>query len=345
MWLSEIGNTFLFWLKKSLFFYLFICVVSDSRRIRGALWSLVLALLVLSGMGWQNYLSGVDGFGGRLSSVGNYNNPNSFGLLLTVSWPLVFCLMESEKNVLKKGVLILFLVLMFLTCIYTKSRGSLLSLSLSVTLCLLFSRQLLKSKVLKTVALAGVYLAVGGFALTMIMSRSDVTGMVGSGEASGGDRLLAWRAALAMFLDHPFFGVGWYHFVDYCLDYGLDKKLVAHNTLLSVLAETGLVGFSLFIAILAMTLRQLYRMVRFYQNRLEYQEFYLLCYGAFISLVCFQVNTLFSVKDHEPVYWFILMLAGSLWGIHSGQTKQWDANRSIEESQTSEEVVTQLRTG
>jgi O-antigen ligase len=62
-----------------------------------------------------------------------------------------------------------------------------------------------------------------------------------------------------MFCDHPFFGVGFGRFYDQKLPYLSDRRqtvelesirnLHHHNTLLSVLTETGLIGFAAFAAV------------------------------------------------------------------------------------------------
>ena len=76
-------------------------------------------------------------------------------------------------------------------------------------------------------------------------------------------RLPIWRAAIAMALDHPVFGHGWGSF-DFLVDgyrdtpTGLDTSY-AHNDYLQVFAETGIVGLSFVVWLLALLARRIVR--------------------------------------------------------------------------------------
>src|SRR3972149_6602942 len=75
-----------------------------------------------------------------------------------------------------------------------------------------------------------------------------------------------------MFKDHPLFGVGFGRFYDRKLPYLSDRSqdfeleslrnLHHHNTLLSLLTETGMVGLAAFIALLAAWARSAWSLVR-----------------------------------------------------------------------------------
>lgn len=60
-----------------------------------------------------------------------------------------------------------------------------------------------------------------------------------------GERLPIWRAGWDVFLEHPFLGVGAGEFPA-AVAPGLGRALVAHNTPLSLAAESGLIGLVLF---------------------------------------------------------------------------------------------------
>jgi len=74
-----------------------------------------------------------------------------------------------------------------------------------------------------------------------------------------------------MFLDRPLFGVGFGHFRDFAPQYAHDPSspyyafattALEHNNLLSILAETGLVGVVLYLALIVMILRLSVRLFR-----------------------------------------------------------------------------------
>ncbi len=318
-YLTGVIDGFLFWFKKTVVFYIAVNIFDSVEVIKRAIWFFLASVAVLIYLGWDMYLYKPEllAHENRLNSYGNYNLSNSFGLLLTVSWPLAFGLLEIEKSFLKKMILIVFMTAVFITCVYTKSRGSLIGMNIGILLCLIFSKKMIKSRFFKVTAMGSVVIVFFVFAVAVIMTRSDVTGMTGAGgEASSGDRLLAWKAAILMALDKPLFGVGWNMYTEYCRDYGLDKKLIAHNTILSVLAETGFIGVFIFVKILYHTIKELIALVKYYKNKAEHLEFYILSYSVAISLFCFFFNTMFSVKDYDPTLWFLLLLTGAIWGCH-----------------------------
>lgn len=78
-----------------------------------------------------------------------------------------------------------------------------------------------------------------------------------------------------MFKDHPVFGVGFGHFRDAAPVYArrLDNEYYStameHNNFLSVLAETGAVGFVIYVSLLAVLLRTSFRLYRRLPERAE----------------------------------------------------------------------------
>jgi O-antigen ligase len=60
-----------------------------------------------------------------------------------------------------------------------------------------------------------------------------------------------WRGVLGVFAEHPLIGVG-----SGAIDAFPDVGAVAHNTFLSVLAELGIVGFILFLAVLMVVVHE-----------------------------------------------------------------------------------------
>ena len=100
--------------------------------------------------------------------------------------------------------------------------------------------------------------------LLAITSWSQLMGLKREGSAADAEHSVDQRASFAyvswhMFCDHPILGVGFGRFYDRKLPYLSDRSqqielesirgLHHHNTLLSVLTETGLVGLSAFVAV------------------------------------------------------------------------------------------------
>jgi O-antigen ligase len=203
------------------------------------------------------------------------------------------------------------MIVFFVSTVYTKSRGGSLGMVIAVCLSVLISKHTLKRKAIKAAFIGILLLAFVAYGVTVILSREDISSYSGQ-DASGGDRILCWKIALMMFKDHPLFGVGWGQYPDLIRSYGHNKKLPAHNTPLSVLAETGIFGLIFFLSIIYLTIKQLWMMQKKWKDDKDKTILFILAQGTFVSLVCFCINTMFSVKDHDPIYWAALYIAGSL---------------------------------
>lgn len=178
---------------------------------------------------------------------------------------------------------------------------------------LLLSRRLLSVTAIKVAAFALCGVIMIGASVPIILSRSDVTSYVGD-DVSADDRLLAWKAALRMTADRPLLGMGWRSFNEHVRDYGHDKKLLAHNTVLSVMAETGIPGAVFFLCIFVGSLRWVLRVRRKWlpDEDEDHRALALLAQATAICLIGFFINTSFSVKDHDPMYWAALSFAAAI---------------------------------
>ena len=302
-----------------------------SRELKRLVWLAVAAVCIHLFYGWNLYLTydqffPIETF--RLLSFGSYNNANSLSLLLTLTFPIAFSLMEIEVNTAKKAILLLFLALIVVSCAYTKSRGGNLGMMIAVVSSIYLSRSFIKSRPVKIGIIATVFALFGIYAVALILSRPDAFGYFGGGgESSSGDRLMAWKAAIRMFLDHPLFGVGWNNFIENAFNYGMDKKLIAHNTMLSVLAESGIVGFIFYIGILWTSIKPLLKIKKAYPKS-KIDNLNIMNNGIMISFLCFLVDSTFSVKESEPAFWFLITLAAILSNIFRTHSREGASSRN-----------------
>ncbi len=111
--------------------------------------------------------------------------------------------------------------------------------------------------------------------LFVAVSWSHVVGLQREGTVEDSEHSIDQRGSFLyiswqMFCDHPIFGVGFDRFYDEKLPYLSDRRqtvelesirgLHHHNTLLSILTETGIVGFFAFVAILVAWMRSAWRL-------------------------------------------------------------------------------------
>jgi O-antigen ligase len=126
----------------------------------------------------------------------------------------------------------------------TDSRGTLLALLAALGGYIWLRRGIVPAAVLGVVALAG---------LMMLPSRMQE---LDASEASAAGRVDAWYEGLHMFSANPIFGIGPDNFADN------NANLTAHNSFVLVLAETGILGFTLWLAFIGYCFRMMYVVVR-----------------------------------------------------------------------------------
>lgn len=133
----------------------------------------------------------------------------------------------------------------------TASRSSILALAPSCVFALLLLNKI-RPQVRIAVAAVSVaaVLAIFPFVPASSLKRfAGTTEVVTSGDLNG--RTEIWRQGLDIFSEHPWIGVGTGAFRSADVDYGK----AGHNLVISLLAEIGLVGFTLFSAAFLLVLR------------------------------------------------------------------------------------------
>jgi putative inorganic carbon (HCO3(-)) transporter len=173
----------------------------------------------------------------RLRGAGFLSDPNDFAQILIMALPLI-CLGWRHGRGPANYLFIVVPSALLLWAIYlTHSRGALVGLALVVLVA--------TQKKLGRATSAGlaVALVLGMFAL-------NFTGGRAIGPTEGTDRLQAWSAGLQLFKSAPLFGTGFGSFADL-------NDITAHNSFVLCLAELGLVGSTIWLALLVTTMTSL----------------------------------------------------------------------------------------
>jgi len=188
------------------------------------------------GIGW----TGVElSQGTRIQYVGIFNDPNDLGLLFVMCLPMAFYL--SGRGGLMGLRRLFWLVvagLLIYGCYLTNSRGTLLAL------VALLGVYVWRKRGVVTAGLLGVA-ALGG--LMMLPSRLQDMEV---SEASAMGRVDSWYEGIQMFIGNPVFGIGAGGYSDL-------HELTAHNSFVLVLAELGIIGFTLWLAIVGYSFRMM----------------------------------------------------------------------------------------
>jgi O-antigen ligase len=169
----------------------------------------------------------------RIRGAGFLSDPNDFAQILLIVLPLAFIAWRRGRVVTNFFAVLVPATLLLWTTYLTHSRGGLLALA---AVALMAARKKLGTTA--STALAAVFI-LGMLAL-------DFTGGRGISAADGADRLEAWANGLEMFKSAPLFGIGFNGFTDL-------YEITAHNSFVLCLAELGLLGSTLWVALLVTT--------------------------------------------------------------------------------------------
>jgi O-antigen ligase len=226
----------------------------------------------------------------RVRYTGELHDPNEVSLTMAaggVALLLGFSLRRRRASAhLAVG---LGIALILATIWLTKSRGGLIA-SMLVPGVYLLRRYGLK---------AVIPAAVVAIPVLMLGGRSDA-----AAEISTQNRYEAWAAGLDMFKHSPIYGVGARMFSDH-------HWLTAHNSFVLTLAEMGIVGMFLFVAMIYLSMKTLIvglSKLRDIPGTAAPQVWGMALLAAFSGIV-FQINTL-SFAYHSVLWLFLGLIGG-----------------------------------
>ena len=219
------------------FFVLAAAASTSPRHVRMILVVFTLCTTVLALHSLEQSLYGVGWTGrtldheGRIRYVGIFDDPNDLGLLFVSVLPMAVYL-SAGRGLLRRLFWLACAALILYGIYLTNSRGTMLAVGVIFGVYLWLKRG-------KLIAL--VFGGAGFVAMRLIKTRFQ--NLEASGSSALG-RIDAWYAGLHMFVAHPLLGVGVGNFTDY-------NYLTAHNSWVLVLAETGFVGYTLWLAFIS----------------------------------------------------------------------------------------------
>jgi O-antigen ligase len=178
----------------------------------------------------------------RVRGAGFLSDPNDLAQILLIALPLAFIAWRRGRVVVNFLVVLVPAMLLLWATYLTHSRGGLIALA---AVALMAARKKLGTTA--SMVLAGAFI----FGLLAL----DFTGGRGISAADGADRLEAWANGLEMFKSAPIFGIGFNGFTDL-------YEITAHNSFVLCLAELGILGSTLWMALLVTTTANLNRIIR-----------------------------------------------------------------------------------
>ena len=244
-------------------------------------------------------------------STGTFHNPNDLACFLMIGISISFALLIIEKTkIYTKVIMIVITGITGVALIASFSRGGWLSTFVAVAFIIILQRRW------SYIALFG-----GMFILMLIilsvkfphiiLSALDRFGSIINpfSEASSSSRISLIRTGIWMWQDHPIFGVGGGGFPYYAFDYidpdmprAVSSVKEAHTLQVKILAEQGLVGFSIavwfFFTVLFDGIRSIRAMKDIYFKKIQI---------GFVALfVGFIANFTFASDMHNNIFWITI---------------------------------------
>lgn len=310
---------------------LFFIVFTAASTGRHSILALVAAYLVGSSVSSALALTDptatmVDGDGLERAS-GGAGDPNALAALLVPALSLSAALLVSRSMPAWGRLLVLVsLALCLAVFLLTLSRGGMIGLGVALLGALVFGGRWRRHVlVLSAVVAAAVVCFYAFFADPAAIQRAVTPSAEG-----GSGRSDIWRMGARMVRDNPIggVGVGNYSLVSnqYLVraglverdDYILDDPKQAHNMYLDMAAETGLVGLSLFVGLLAFSLWTALKAARRFERAGDH-DMELLARATFVGVLGLLAADFFLSEQFSKQLWILLALGPALLNVAARQ--------------------------
>lgn len=183
-------------------------------------------------------------------------NSNVAGIILALgiamAWHLTFFDPDTAKNHYLKWINFAYVPLALMCILLTGSRSALMA-ALPTLLYILFSLQKFNTvvRIFVFTFIIGIGLALLPFAQTSVDRFGGTAAGVNDDYSNG--RMEIWEKSINVFSEHPMLGVGSFAFQEAATNTTEETK-VPHSFIFALLSEIGLVGFSLFITLLGISM-------------------------------------------------------------------------------------------
>jgi probable O-glycosylation ligase (exosortase A-associated) len=236
-------------------------LIRTPANFRLACWLMTAAGVFIGCFAIYNRLNGIGLVEGTRVTIGRnigamIGDPNDLALVLTFPLSFAVALFVSRhlKTSLKVWLALPAVIIISWAILCTQSRGGLLGMT-AVTAVVMWYR--IQNKWL--VIGAGTSLLLALVLVAGISSRASGGATEDGIDESAMGRIYAWQAATNMALSQPLTGVGIDNFYANYYAYSPHwdgKNHAVHSTWFQILAETGVVGFLIFICLVVKTFRQ-----------------------------------------------------------------------------------------
>lgn len=199
-------------------------------------------------------------------SAGLAEGANAAGRYFVVAFVFLNFLQIITKKRFMRLLLLVSMGVTFLGVFFTVSRTSILLLFIAIGFMIILHTKIkyqIQIIIFFVIVMAGLWL----YSDSLEKILSSIFPSITQGTDTIGLRYRLWDAGWHMWLDHPIVGVGIGRYPGQLINYSqagtipifyLIPGLVTHNMYIQVLAETGFLGFGLFVLLLAITLKNIW---------------------------------------------------------------------------------------
>lgn len=235
-----------------------------------------------------------------------YDN-NYFALTSVMVLPMVFYFAMSVKHTRWRSVLLVASALICLAVIGSRSRAGFVAFAVVLTCMAWSSRYRLKAMV-AVLLFTGVALALSGSEV-----RDRINSIVAyQSDRSASSRFFTWEVAIDLLKQNPVLGVGFGNF-EIAKDAFVGGRKAAHNIFLQNLAELGLVGHPIWLAIVLGSLGSSWVLMR-WARRLptDMRWAYHWSRGLMLGLLAFCIHGFFHNEEYLELMFVMVGLVVAL---------------------------------
>lgn len=245
-------------------------------------------------LGWVDPSAKEAGIPGRTKWIGIFDGPGVFCVIYTVAMPFLMQYLNPPHGGFKRLLAIVSLLLLGVAIFFNGSRGGFLT---ALGIMGLFLALRYRISLVKIAVIGGIVGMLFMLAPAHLTSMSDES-------KSAQHRVDMWVEGVEMAQQNPVFGIGKGNFGAYT------GKLIAHNSAIEIMGETGLVGLFFWIGLIYFSVKSLL----FYLQQTEDQATRSLVSAVLLSIIGYLISAMFVTLEYETFY-FLLGLSSAV-GFH-----------------------------
>jgi len=279
--------------------FLFVQASLDTEAsLRGIVRCLVFLSLILGIEGIQHYMNGIgwagqtlgwvsEGAKGRTRWVGIFDGPGVFCVVYTIALPFTIHYFFTAKNKIYKVLSIVAIGILSVAIYFNGSRGGFLA-----TLSIVLGYLIYRSKNKSSIVFGGILVLV-----LFMAAPSHMTNMSDK-QHSTSNRVEMWAYGCDMLKSDPIFGVGRGGFLQH------SGSLIAHNSFIEIMAETGILGLFFWSGLLYTNLKGLT-----VACKLDDEFSRSLALPLTLCIVGYLASAMFVTLEYETLYFLLAISA------------------------------------